>query len=287
MSATAPTGLAENAVPVLGRAERRPVTGRDDPPGREPVEGDAEDEDQVQPEPERRQRVEDVAEQGHRLVEERIAVDRGVDPEQDGDPDPQDECRAGQDERRRDPTGDELGDGLPGLDAVAQVAVDDPVRPAAERRRQDVQATLLRQEGLGHRLVAVEDPEPAAELHHPVPGLLDDRRVGVGGLEAPASEPGVDLLLGDPLVALELGLRTSGGGLHQHEAQDDHREQERDQTERTTDDELRHRGSPGIWVGSTANASKLTLRAVPRQGPPAGARPGAERRSATGWTCEE
>ena len=163
--------------------------------------------------------------------------------------------------------GDQLGDGLSGLDPVAQVTVDDPVRAAAEGGRQDVQAALIGQERLGHRTVAVEDPEPAAELHHPVAGLLDERRVRVGRLQAPAPQPGVDLLLGDALVALELGLRAPGRCLHQQEADDDDGEQERDQAEGATDDELRHRGPPGVWVGSTSNASELTLRAVPRQGP--------------------
>ena len=66
------------------------------------VEGDAEDEDQHQAQPERRQRVEDVGEERHELVEQRVAVDGRVRSQQDRDADPQHQGGRGQDQRGRD-----------------------------------------------------------------------------------------------------------------------------------------------------------------------------------------
>src|SRR6266508_4447772 len=168
------------------------------------MERDAEDEDQVESEPERGQRVEHVAQEGHALVEQRVAMDRGVDAEQDRQTHPDDEGRGGQDEGRRNTLSDERRDRLAGLDPITEIAVNDAVGAAAERSRQDVQTALIREERLAALLVAIENAEPATKLGEQCADLVAHRRALGNRLKTPALEPGIDHVLGDSLVALEL-----------------------------------------------------------------------------------
>ena len=76
-----------------------------------------------------------------------------------------------QDERRRDPLRDDVGDRPARLDAVAEVAVDDPVRAAAMKRSAGSSGRPVGEERLTPGVVAVEDAEPAAELDDAVADL--------------------------------------------------------------------------------------------------------------------
>ena len=227
--------VGKKGMPVgVGRERRRRRAHVDDSLGGEDPQLDTEDEDQDQAEPERRQRVEDIAEDGDHLVDQAVALDRGQDARQRRDRHPQDPGSSHQDGRRGQPLGDQAEHRLARGDRIAEVPVEDAVRAAAEELGQEVGQPVGRQEATAG---AIEDAQPAQVFLD----RLEDVRVAD---EAPALEPGRHLLGRDVRVLVEGGLRPAGGLLHQQEAH--HRDQP-DHGQRLDDpsnDELHHVAAP-------------------------------------------
>ncbi len=91
--------------------------------------GDRERQLQHQREPEHRHRLTEERERGHRIVGDRIRLERGVNPQRHADEQRDDDCRAHERQRRRHPIEDRIAHRHRIRGRVAEVAGDDAAQP--------------------------------------------------------------------------------------------------------------------------------------------------------------
>ncbi len=192
--------------------------------------------DQHEAKPEGGHGVANIGEHGRRLVEQRVAFDRRVRPDQGRQQEPDDQRGAGQDERRQGGRADQDRDLLAGRDRDAEVAVEEAVGAAADRGGQHIRDAARGEQGVRGRedpqhlaiVVRVAQPHPAA--------VLDGNRL----VQPPRVLELLSVRLGHPGVVGELRGGTSRRRQEDPVDDDGDPEQDRDCLDDPPDDVLGH-----------------------------------------------